>query len=290
VCEAFGYGMYVQGVFNGDPHPGNLLVQHVKGEGGKRRVRPVLLDWGLAKTLTDKLRVGNSRIVYSAYHLDVAGMVSGSLRGCQCVSTSLGRNGAKTALTQLDGMLECGLDVDKIDIFQDLANVSFLMKNTAPGEEARAASKRFVEDLMEKQKAKVGWGGHGTLRTHTAHTHARLSSPSIAHTTSSPLPCGQPKSERNPLRAISGEATQLLFLARVAELLQGLGARMGARVEYMDIMAAYCKKAILEASQPRAGPPTAGSKWQHLPPPASFVDRKVRLRLLVFCPLSSPPS
>ena len=129
------------------------------------------------------------------------------------------------------------MDVDKVDILQDLGNIRFLMRNTAPGEEAREASKRFVEDLAEKIKAK-------------------------------------PKSERNPLRAV---VPDLLFLARVAELLQGLGAKLKTRVDYMDIMATFCYKAL--SSRPCLEPvpvttlsPGRGGQDQAL----SFLGRKVR--------------
>lgn len=132
-------------------------------------------------------------------------------------------------------------------------SVRFLMRNTAPPAESRAQNEKFVQDFMATTNAK-------------------------------------PKHERNPLR---GVVADLLFLARVAELLQGLAAKLGTRVEYMEIMARFCKQAILEDAQrrgmqhplhhptstrallmqpsmgtPRSGPGAA---------PLSFLDRKVSL-------------
>lgn len=68
--------IHIDGLFNGDPHPGNILLQAASGEGGfqggeggrkggggerKKAVVPVLLDWGLAKTLSGKMRIAFSR-------------------------------------------------------------------------------------------------------------------------------------------------------------------------------------------------------------------------------------
>lgn len=67
----------MDGMFNGDPHPGNILIQVSEEVGGAdagkgggerketgfRQATPVLLDWGLAKTLPEHLRVAFSRCV-----------------------------------------------------------------------------------------------------------------------------------------------------------------------------------------------------------------------------------
>ena len=52
------------------------MVQTVTDEAtGRQRLRPVLLDWGLAKSLPEKIKLGNALIVYSAWQFDVCGMV-----------------------------------------------------------------------------------------------------------------------------------------------------------------------------------------------------------------------
>ncbi len=213
LCEVFAYGCYVEGFFQGDPHAGNIFVETVVDAEGRRHIRPVVLDWGLAKHLTEKVRVGNAKIVLSVWELDVAGM--------------------------LDGMEECGMPVDKINVVEDLGNIRFMMRNTAPGTEAREQSKQFMEDFVEKNKKK-------------------------------------PKSERNPLKTMIPE---VLFLARVTEMLQGLGAKLGVRVEYMHIMAAGCKRALLERPRPALPPSTSSSSLDDPNPALSFLDRKVRALL-----------
>lgn len=208
LCEVFAYGCYVEGFFQGDPHAGNIHVQASTDTEGRRHFRPVVLDWGLAKQLSEHVRLGNAKIVLSVWELDMGGM--------------------------LDGMEEVGMPIDLVNVVEDLGNIRFMMRDTSPGAEAREQSKQFMEDFVEKQKKK-------------------------------------PKRERNPLKTMVPE---LLFLARVTEMLQGLGAKLGVRVEYMHIMAASCKRALLERPRPPLPSPSDSSS-----PPVSFLDRKVRTLL-----------
>ncbi|EDQ91494.1 uncharacterized protein MONBRDRAFT_15322, partial [Monosiga brevicollis MX1] len=57
ICQAFAHQVYVQGFFNCDPHPGNLLIQ--VGEDGT--ARPVLLDYGMCRELNDEKRIAFAR-------------------------------------------------------------------------------------------------------------------------------------------------------------------------------------------------------------------------------------
>jgi CubicO group peptidase (beta-lactamase class C family) len=83
----------------------------------------------------------------------------------------------------------------------------------------------------------------------------------------------KPSGSRNPLKAVVPE---LLFMARVAEMLQGLGAKLGARVEYLEIMAQYCRKALIEDARRQAleMSPLVPIPAKALTP--SFLDRKIR--------------
>ena len=46
ITEAFAHQMFHIGVFSGDPHPGNILVELPSDLNGNK-ARPVLLDFGL---------------------------------------------------------------------------------------------------------------------------------------------------------------------------------------------------------------------------------------------------
>ena len=43
VCESFAYQMHIDGLFNADPHPGNILVQINSKDGAPPVATPVLL-------------------------------------------------------------------------------------------------------------------------------------------------------------------------------------------------------------------------------------------------------
>jgi aarF domain-containing kinase len=58
VVEAFAFQLHIDGHFNADPHPGNLLVE-------RSTLRPVLLDWGLSKTFTNQRRLAFAKLVYA---------------------------------------------------------------------------------------------------------------------------------------------------------------------------------------------------------------------------------
>lgn len=73
ICRSFAHQIHVDGLFNGDPHPGNILVQVDRQSG---LVRPVLLDWGLVKTFTTSSRVAFANAVYSVANMDVMGLMA----------------------------------------------------------------------------------------------------------------------------------------------------------------------------------------------------------------------
>mmetsp|Transcript_157993 Transcript_157993/g.291306 ORF Transcript_157993/g.291306 Transcript_157993/m.291306 type:complete len:1286 (-) Transcript_157993:13-3870(-) len=64
IVDAFALQIHVDGHFNGDPHPGNLMVE-------KKTLRPVLLDWGLCKTFTEKSRKAFAKMVFSVDSKDI---------------------------------------------------------------------------------------------------------------------------------------------------------------------------------------------------------------------------
>ena len=74
VCEAWAVQMFADGVFNCDPHPGNLLVRPDPSLGPV----PVLLDFGLCKRLSLEHKLAFCRMVVALSYLDADGLV-GSL-------------------------------------------------------------------------------------------------------------------------------------------------------------------------------------------------------------------
>eukprot|EP00917_Polyrhabdina_sp_WS-2016_P011277 GHVP01024931.1.p1 GENE.GHVP01024931.1~~GHVP01024931.1.p1 ORF type:complete len:620 (-),score=104.12 GHVP01024931.1:2066-3925(-) len=72
ICDCFAYQIHSDGMFNGDPHPGNILVQ-IKPDG---TARPVLLDWGLVKVFSNSSRIAFSKAILSVASMDVMGLIS----------------------------------------------------------------------------------------------------------------------------------------------------------------------------------------------------------------------
>lgn len=67
VAEAYGHQIMVDGLFQADPHPGNILVL----PGG----RAGLLDFGLTKELPERARLGFAKLVVAAGDRDPHGIV-----------------------------------------------------------------------------------------------------------------------------------------------------------------------------------------------------------------------
>ncbi|CAM9259329.1 unnamed protein product, partial [Phaeothamnion confervicola] len=176
VCEAFAYQIHVDGLFNADPHPGNILLQDFVDRSGVRRVRPVLLDWGLAKVLPEHLRLAFCRFVYAASTMDFVSM--------------------------LRSFEEMGVKLNRFDPAEDMRNIRFLLRDTAPPDEARRKIKSFHRGLHKKMAK-----------------------------------------QRPPVDAYPGE---LLFFLRVTELLHGLGSRLHVHLSYLQVMAPYARRALID--------------------------------------------
>ncbi|CAM9980398.1 unnamed protein product [Pylaiella littoralis] len=137
VTESFAYQqIHIDGLFNGDPHPGNILLQPASrsslsiggsSEEGARSAAPVLLDWGLVKTLPEHLRIAFSRFVYAACEHDFVSM--------------------------LVAFEEMGIKLNRFDPAEDMHNIRFLLRDTQPASEAKEDSARFHK-MMRKRRGK----------------------------------------------------------------------------------------------------------------------------------------
>lgn len=111
VVEAFGVQQLLAGCFTGDPHPGNVLLEPVEGHGGAKHLRPVLLDFGLAKTLASPMRVAFSRLVAAASDGDASHL--------------------------LDAFEQIGVRLGRDNTSADMRLVGFLLRDVQPPDAAR---------------------------------------------------------------------------------------------------------------------------------------------------------
>ncbi|CAK9014207.1 unnamed protein product [Durusdinium trenchii] len=72
LLHAFGIMAFKDGMFHADPHAGNVrLVVDPTAPGG---AKPVLLDWGLIREITDAERLGLAKVFHSLANFDIAGL------------------------------------------------------------------------------------------------------------------------------------------------------------------------------------------------------------------------
>jgi len=136
VCEAFGVQMHLLGLFNGDPHPGNIMVERVlEGEeafvpgshdAAAGALRPVLLDFGLAKQLKESSRIAFCEMVQASFLNDFASL-----------SDSFDRMGMKLRREQP---------------MEDMIAVRFLLRDVEPPAKARARMLKQHKWMAERRK------------------------------------------------------------------------------------------------------------------------------------------
>jgi aarF domain-containing kinase len=105
---------------------------------------------------------------------------------------------------------EMGLKLKRQDPAEDMKNIRFVLRDTAPGDEMRKQFTKFREDVWQKRQ--------------------QLS-----------------RSQRNPVEAYPAE---LLFFFRVTLLLRGLCAVLRVRVRYSALLAPYAHLALLRSHPP----------------------------------------
>jgi len=143
VCEAFGVQMHLLGLFNGDPHPGNILVERVaEGEEGWEgagssgdsdpaagSLRPVLLDFGLAKLLPESSRIAFCEMVQASFLNDFA--------------------------TLYDAFERMGVQLTREQPMDDMVGVRYLLRDVEPPAKARARMLRQRKWMQEKRKERL---------------------------------------------------------------------------------------------------------------------------------------
>ena len=125
VCEAWAVQMHTAGVFNADPHAGNILVSTAAGEDG---AVPVLLDFGLTKRLTPALKLAFARLVHASHESNVDAL--------------------------LQSFEEMGLVLNRYDPFTDMAAMRRSFADTVPASEAKTRSRARAAEWRAEQDAR----------------------------------------------------------------------------------------------------------------------------------------
>lgn len=124
IVAAWAVQMHVGGVFNCDPHMGNILVSTaVPGDPSV----PVLLDFGLTKRLDPQIKLAFARLMHASYENDVDGL--------------------------LQSFDEMGLKMNRHDPFQDMANMQRGFGDTVKQSEARESLRKRRADFKQRREA-----------------------------------------------------------------------------------------------------------------------------------------
>ncbi|KAH9622899.1 hypothetical protein KSS87_019658 [Heliosperma pusillum] len=120
ITRAYAHQIYVDGFFNGDPHPGNFLVSKEFPH------RPILLDFGLTKSLPVTTKQA------------LAKMLLASVEGDQ--------------VALLSAFSEMGLKL-RMDLPEQAMEVTTIFfRSSTPASEAPEALKKFAEERAKKMK------------------------------------------------------------------------------------------------------------------------------------------
>ncbi|KAH9249840.1 hypothetical protein BASA81_012435 [Batrachochytrium salamandrivorans] len=139
ICTAFACQIFLDGVFQADAHPGNILVARrsdvdpssvqflppVPLGGGEDRAIPILLDFGLTKRLSPRKRLAFSRMICAMQQMDIAQL--------------------------LYSFEEMGLRLKREDPMEDLNEIRFTFRETSDAKQSREETMRH----LEKAKAKM---------------------------------------------------------------------------------------------------------------------------------------
>lgn len=126
VTQTFGHLMYNSHIFNGDPHIGNLQIRPGTGATKSKGFTLVLLDWGLAKRLSEPKRLAFCQLVYAASTVDF-GLL-------------------------MDAYKNLGLRLKKENVGRSMANVRFMLRDMATRDRARKRIKAKFKSDDKKTK------------------------------------------------------------------------------------------------------------------------------------------
>ena len=195
-----------------DPHPGNILVRPGTHKNETSGFTLVLLDWGLAKQLTERKRLAFCQMVYAAATLDY-GLL-------------------------LDSYKTVGLKMKREDTGQGMEDMRFFLRDMAPRDE----TKKLIKSKMKAdQVRRYNWVSnvHGWQKRLYLTTFFFALVPHQAKR--------EETAEKVPMesKAYPGD---FFFFIRVNELLHGLGGSYSINLGYLDALKPYAERGLRSSS------------------------------------------
>lgn len=115
-------------IFSGDPHVGNQLIRPGTSACNTTGFTIVLLDWGLAKRLSEQKRLAFCQMAYAAATFDFGLM--------------------------LDAFTTIGLKLKREDVAEDMEGIRFLLRDMAPRDKARKRIKAKNKTDIDRMKSR----------------------------------------------------------------------------------------------------------------------------------------
>ncbi|KAL0330946.1 UNVERIFIED_CONTAM: AarF domain-containing protein kinase [Sesamum angustifolium] len=139
ITRAYAHQIYVDGFFNGDPHPGNFLVSKAPPH------RPVLLDFGLTKKLSFPMKQALAKMFLASAEFIAFWFLLVFTKGYTLLFA-----GDHVAL--LSSFAEMGLKL-RLDIPEQVMEISSVFfRNSTPANEAHQTMKSFADRRTKNLK------------------------------------------------------------------------------------------------------------------------------------------
>ncbi|XP_045811188.1 uncharacterized protein LOC123905566 isoform X2 [Trifolium pratense] len=247
ITRAYAHQIYIDGFFNGDPHPGNFLVSKESPH------RPILLDFGLTKILSSTIKQALAKMFLSSVEGDHVALLS--------------------------AFAEMGLKL-RLDIPEQAMEVTAIFfRATTPAKESMETMKSLDDKRKNNMKIiqeKMNLNQKEMKRFNPVSLDINL------HYL---FPCQIYDAGRILVTSIflknffqvDAFPGDIVIFGRVLNLLRGLSATMNVTIVYMDIMRPFAES-VLSGFISRG--PSVNDGWVFNSPVHSDVESKLRKLLI----------
>ena len=211
IARWYGRGLFLDGVFHADPHPGNFLLS-ARNKTSTGAGMPVLLDFGLVKHIQEPVRLGLARLVLGSHHL-IAALTYGAN-----MQTQETQDRAKAArVVVLEGFKDLGFPIPDDDTGMMLDVAVFLFRPSQTAAEAEAERVEEEKKVMDKVMATANDKEMNGVAKTAEEEH-------------------QNKVAMKPLTALPEE---LILFQRVLTLFRGLCTQHSVKINFIEQLAPF---------------------------------------------------
>lgn len=259
ISAAFAHQIFVDGLFNGDPHPGNMLVE-------RSSKMPILLDFGFVKEVPEKTRIAFCRMVVSAAEQDLVGLL-GALREMglgEQVSLArpdeamrfiryVFRDASPSTEQRNRGSVTEEVADDDWDLVEEEVVEASGPSSKENGVREMSKNQNHLKDKQVKKQPVVCAGGYVTEENIGREVPKEFlgdEPPEAEHSNVSPMQA-TPGANAPPVKTTPGT---VLFLLRVVGCLRGIAVSIGVPHSYLKTMVPFARQALRAACSAQSLP------------------------------------